>query len=97
MNKVVNLRKDKYDVYIGRGSIFGNKFRIGRDGTREDVIRKYERWFFWEVRKNENFLKEVLELEGKVLGCFCAPEPCHGDVIVEFLEEYKKSSKREVS
>jgi len=33
--KVVNLRKEKYDVYIGRGSKWGNKFVIGRDGDRE--------------------------------------------------------------
>lgn len=39
--KVVNLRKEKYDVNIGRGSKWGNKFVIGRDGDRGEVIRKY--------------------------------------------------------
>ena len=40
--KVVNLRNEKYDVYIGRGSPFGNPFKIGIDGTRLEVIEKYK-------------------------------------------------------
>jgi uncharacterized protein DUF4326 len=31
-------------VYIGRGSKWGNPFRIGRDGNRAIVIAKFERW-----------------------------------------------------
>ena len=38
---VVNLRKERFDVYIGRGSKWGNPFRIGADGDRVEVIRKY--------------------------------------------------------
>jgi hypothetical protein len=38
VTQVVNKRKEPYDVYIGRGSIFENPFHIDRDGIREDVI-----------------------------------------------------------
>ena len=89
--KVVNIRtyKGKY-TYIGRGSIFGNPFRIGIDGDRTQVIEKY-RALFYDRLKDVEFLRQVLDLKGKVLGCYCKPLPCHGDVIVEFLERYCRS------
>lgn len=87
MNKtvVVNKYKDRFDVYIGRGSAFGNPFEIGKDGTREEVIERYRDWFLKKL-KNERFKKQVLKLKGKRLGCFCKPLACHGDIIVEYLE-----------
>jgi len=86
---VVNKTKGKFDVYIGRSSFFGNPYKIGVDGNREEVIEKYKDWFEDRL-KDEIFLMEVLELRGKVLGCYCKPEACHGDVIVEFLDNYKE-------
>ena len=81
--KVVNLRKEKYDAYVGRGSKWGNKFVIGRDGNREEVIRKYREW----ILKNNDLLNSLEELKGKVLGCFCKPLACHGDVLVELVNK----------
>ena len=81
--KVVNLRKEKYDAYIGRGSKWGNKFVIGKDGDREAVIRKYREW----ILNNEGLLSSLHELKGKVLGCFCKPLACHGDVLAELVNE----------
>ena len=47
--KVVNLRKERYDAYIGRGSKWGNKFVIGRDGYRAEVKKNTENGF-WIIR-----------------------------------------------
>lgn len=88
--KVVNKSQEPYDVYIGRGSIFGNPFEIGRDGTREQVIERYKEWFAFLTR-DEAFVDALLRLEGKRLGCFCKPLPCHGEVIVEWLKWYRES------
>lgn len=90
MTTVVNLRKSKYDVYIGRGSSFGNPFVIGKDGDRSEVIRKY-RIYFADQLKDEKFRELVVTLHNKVLACYCAPLACHGDVIVEFLDKYIKN------
>lgn len=84
ITKVVNVRKTKnYDVYIGRGSSWGNPYAIGPGDDREEVIRKYKYDF------DRGFLKsgkeDFRELAGKTLGCYCKPEPCHGDVIAEYL------------
>jgi hypothetical protein len=86
MCKVVNKYKSPYDVYIGRGSPFGNPFVIGTHGDRAEVIRKYKAWFTKQL-SDHNFYQQVQQLRGKTLGCFCKPLPCHGDVIVEYLEQ----------
>ena len=57
-------------------------FLIGRDGNREEVIRKYREW----IMKNDYLLSCLDELKDKVLGCYCKPLACHGDVLVELVE-----------
>jgi hypothetical protein len=83
MTKVVNYKKDKYDIYIGRGSKWGNPFKIGPDGSRMEVIKKYKEY----ILQDEELLKHLPELKGKILGCFCKPLPCHGDVLVELVDK----------
>jgi hypothetical protein len=81
---VVNKAKENFDIYIGRGSIYGNPYVIGVDGTRDQVINRYREWFNFLLR-DPQFVTEVRKLEGKKLGCFCSPQPCHGDIIAEWL------------
>lgn len=76
---VVHCKRDRYDVYIGRPSKWGNPFAIGRDGTREEVIDKYRTWLLGQPE----LLAALPELKGKVLGCWCAPQACHGDVLAK--------------
>ncbi len=76
---VVHCKRKFHDVYIGRPSKWGNPFLIGRDGTREEVIEKYREW----IQTQPQLLADLHELKGKVLGCWCAPLACHGDVLTE--------------
>jgi hypothetical protein len=80
---VVNMREEDYEVYIGRPSKWGNPFVIGKDGTRKEVIVKYRKY----IMTRKDLLESLHELEGKRLGCFCAPMACHGDVLVELVSE----------
>jgi hypothetical protein len=85
-------RLEEYDVYIGRGSPWGNPFPIkhGPGGdTREDVIRKFRAYFEDEILSNPEKKSQLLSLRGYRLGCHCKPEACHGDVIAEFLNSYE--------
>lgn len=82
---VVNIKKEKYDVYIGRPSLFGNPFLIGTHGDRRAVITKYFTYFHKRVLWDHHFLTSVYKLRGLRLGCYCRPLPCHGDVIAGFL------------
>lgn len=82
---VVNKKYEDFDVYIGRGSRFGNPFCIGRDGDRDLVIKKYRGWFTKKL-EDPQFKEAVLALKGKRLGCYCKPLPCHGDIIAKYLD-----------
>lgn len=83
--KIVNKYKEAFDVYIGRGSLFGNPFPIKNGQSRSNVIAMYKVWFYRQL-KNIRFRVEVEKLKGKTLACFCKPLSCHGDIIVEYLE-----------
>ena len=86
MCTVVNKYKDKYDLYIGRGSKWGNPFVIGKDGNRDEVIEKYRHHLHTQIKTGEVTLQELRDLRGLVLGCFCKPQKCHGDVLVKACE-----------
>lgn len=73
------------ETYVGRPTVFGNPFKIGRDGTREAVVAKYKRYFWRRVNSDITFRQEAQALEGHALLCHCAPEPCHADVIAAWL------------
>ena len=99
---VVNIKdhkdwKAEGGVYIGRafrgqiGSVFSNKFKIGKDGDRDEVITKYRNWFYRKLERDGGFYQAVLALRGKMLVCWCVPEPCHGGVIKEFLAAVRAS------
>jgi len=78
---VVNRRdwdNSRPSTYIGRGSPWGNPFRIGEHGTRDKVCNRFER----EVLPT----LDVEPLRGRVLVCFCKPLRCHGDAIIQKLK-----------
>jgi len=66
-------------VYIGRPSKWGNPYEIGKDGTREDVIKKYIGYMESRPDLVEASRKE---LKGKDLVCWCSPTACHGDILL---------------
>lgn len=83
MCKIVHCKREKFDVYIGRPSIWGNPFVIGKDGTREEVVKKYRAW----ILTQSSLLKDLWMLKGKTISCWCAPFPCHGDVLCELIDQ----------
>ena len=82
-NQVVHCKKEKYDIYIGRPTKWGNPFQIGKDGNRKQVIEKYQQW----ISNNPELLACLPELKNKVLGCWCHPLLCHGDVLIKLVNK----------
>jgi hypothetical protein len=74
-------------------SIWANPFKIDKNGTREDVIAKYEAYIREKLNKDSTLVEELLKLKGKTLGCWCHPDPCHGDVLIKLIEEHDKKNE----
>ncbi len=94
---VVHCKKEPYDVYIGRGSKWGNPFSHKRSqlaevivDTREEAIECYKNWLSTRPDLIEAAKKE---LKGKVLGCFCDPLDCHGHVLAKIANEEEKKDE----
>jgi hypothetical protein len=60
-----------------------NPFKIGVDGTREEVIEKFERYL---TQERPDLMARLPELRGKVLACWCKPSDCHGDVLARLAD-----------
>ena len=87
MPKVFNKRNEpitKGAVYVGRPSKWGNPFKIGRDGNREGVIEAYRQYALRRLADEPNWLDS---LRDKDLVCFCAPLPCHADILLELANK----------
>jgi hypothetical protein len=90
--KVVHFRKEKFDIYIGRPSEWGNPFSHIKDKktraefivkNREEAVAKYREW----ILTQDHLMEKLETLRGKSLGCWCKPKACHGDVLVQLLRE----------
>lgn len=95
MTRIVNIKKEKYTLYIGRKNLYynepvdskwANKYVIGQDGTREECINKYRQ----DLLNNPKLMADLHEIDGQILGCYCALDfACHGDVLIELREKQK--------
>lgn len=91
MNRVVNICRESFDVYMGRlwaghaRSPWHNPFRVG-SGERGSAIEKFAVYFYSPEQKElrERALKDIPP--GARLGCWCAPKRCHADIIAGYLE-----------
>jgi hypothetical protein len=87
---LVNRHKcSTFDVYIGRGSKWGNDHPIdnSKGHTRQIVVEMYRHDLYAKLESGELTIQDFLDLSGKIIGCSCAPLVCHGDVIIEIFNE----------
>jgi len=90
--KVVHCKKEEFNVYVGRGSKWGNPYShkegtLAKEivATREEAIQKFEEYLL----SNQELMDSLNELKGKVLGCWCKPKSCHGDVLLKYANQAK--------
>jgi hypothetical protein len=81
-----------YDVYIGRGSIWGNPYSH-MSGTKAEfkVSSRHEAIssYFAYIKTRPDLLRQLRYLKGEVLGCYCYPAECHGEILVQMSENYE--------
>lgn len=92
----------EFNVYIGRArivfidgirypsnnSIWSNPYKITETQSREQVLNLYRAYIETKLKSDPELIKELNKLRGKKLGCWCKPEKCHGDILVELIEKY---------
>lgn len=80
----VNMRyTNDWDVRVDRATRWGNPFRLGQDGNRQEVIVKYRRYLWNELQTGRLGLHALAALDEKRLACWCAPRTCHADVLTK--------------
>lgn len=98
---------DPDNVYIGRrgivfidasrfppsNSIFANPFKVGKDGTLEEVLEKYRKYIWDKIHSGEIRNEDLDNLRGKNLGCWCKPKKCHGDILLDILNTTTQNTK----
>lgn len=87
--KVIHIKNKKYYdnvVLIDRTTDFGNPFIIGVDGSRDEVLEKFSKYF---LTNQELQCKVMNELKDKTLACWCKPKKCHGDIYAQFINSKK--------
>jgi hypothetical protein len=91
--RVVHCKKEEFDVYVGRGSRWGNPYSHKEGtlaehvvGSRTEAIQKFEEYLL----SNEELMGSLEELRGKTLGCWCKPKSCHGDILIRYANGPKK-------
>ncbi len=91
LSTVVNSNWQEYDQLIDRRTKFGNPYpmRNKSDEERKRVIEEYRQWFH-QPEQTDLRISAISQLTGKRLGCHCSPKACHGDVIVEYVNSWKK-------
>lgn len=110
MNKlVVHCKKEPYDVYVGRPSIFGNPFTHHQISdtlaeiqvpTRRDAVLAYKNWLLgleytdFKQKLRKRVLEELHKLRGKVLGCWCSPLECHADVLATLSNNLPRGGEK---
>ena len=85
---LINRHKGEFDIYIGRGTIWGNPTPIdlGQGISRLISIEMYREHLYNCLENSIITIDDILSLSGKRIGCSCSPLPCHGDVIIEVFE-----------
>lgn len=88
-------------VYIGRSgkgieSHYGNPFKLEREEDRAEILVKYAYWLSTKIQQSTPESAYVpwtiAKLAHKTLVCFCAPKPCHGDILMNvasILNQYE--------
>jgi len=92
--RVVHHKKEPYDVLICRPSKYGNPYSHKANtlaefkvNTREEAVAAYRTWI--TIGDGKHLLNDLFELKGKTLGCWCSPLKCHGDVLVDLVNQIK--------
>ncbi len=86
---VVFIDGSRFPLY---DSIWANPYKITQEQSREQVLLLYAEYIEKKIESDNNLINELLKLKGKNLGCWCKPECCHGDILIDLIKKYDKNN-----
>ena len=101
-NNLKEWTQDPNNVYIGRAGIvfiegsrypkqsspFSNIYKVGKHGTREEVIQRYTKYIVDKLNNEPTLKHKLTKMKGKNLGCWCNPELCHGHILLKLIDKH---------
>ncbi|CAH7381009.1 conserved hypothetical protein [Vibrio chagasii] len=86
-----NLKRgENFDLYIGRGTIFGNPYSRADGFSKSECIHNHKYDFEFNLLHKVHEIKSKLDtLTVEKLGCHCSPSPCHGDTYIRYANRLK--------
>lgn len=79
------------DTYVGRAGrgfdgYFGNPFTLRPGDDRGATIERFREYAQDRMFRDPEYRERVRALHGRRLFCFCAPQACHGEVLLELAK-----------
>jgi predicted nucleic acid-binding Zn finger protein len=92
-NNFEEWKKIDNHLYIGRNMDFYVKGTFASKWKNPYSIKKYGldkclELYELYIRKSSLY-NDLDELDNKILGCWCKPNKCHGDILIKLLKEKK--------
>ena len=89
---MIKGKRPYFDIYIGRElhypkTNFSRSKWANLPNVKKVGIKKSLELYEKHIRKTPELWDTLDELEGKVLGCWCKPNPCRGDVLIKLMNE----------
>lgn len=85
---IKNEKTGNKERFPKKSSPFYNPSKIGKHGNRDQVIEKYKNYILKKLEQSQELMNLLKSMKGKKLGCWCHPEKCHGDVLLELINKY---------
>lgn len=85
---IVFINGNRFPLYDSK---WANPYKITDTQPREKVIQLYSKYIEEKLESDNNLVNELLKLKGKKLGCWCKPECCHGDVLIDLIKKYSNN------
>lgn len=85
---IKDINTGKKERWPKQASPFHNPYRVTPLVSREEAVRLYRIHITRLLNTNNDLVELLKSMRGKNLGCWCHPEICHGDVLLELIEQY---------
>lgn len=79
---------DKKERFPKQNSMWANPYKVTKECCVDEAVKLYEIYIRKKILDGFISDKDLINLKGKCLGCWCKPGKCHGDVLIKLINEF---------